>query len=198
MQIAKTFAIAALIGAGAAAFTSSAMAQDSPARDAAIHKCINEAQARFPNVGEETTMRAARTSIGRAWRPRASGRKSAGFDTPRARTRLVNWDAPSLPHFSREARSVVELCVTGARFNCEPARVGNRDDIAYRVRPFRGTPRRLQGGPDAETGHLCRPDAHIAGDGSGEWRSLVLAFTWSVWRRLCLPLGARLRAGRDH
>ena len=65
MQIAKTFAIAALIGAGAAAFTSSAMAQDSPARDAAIHKCINEAQARFPNVGEETTMR-ARTDVYRS------------------------------------------------------------------------------------------------------------------------------------
>ena len=36
-----------------------------PARDAAIHKCVNEAQARYPNVGEETTMR-ARTDVYRS------------------------------------------------------------------------------------------------------------------------------------
>lgn len=63
MQIAKTFFIATLLGLGA--LTSSALAQESPARDAAIHKCINEAQARFPNVGEETTMR-ARTDVYRS------------------------------------------------------------------------------------------------------------------------------------
>ena len=33
-----------------------------PARDAAIHKCVNEAQARYPNVRPETTMR-ARTDV---------------------------------------------------------------------------------------------------------------------------------------
>jgi hypothetical protein len=57
MRTANIFAIAALIGLGAAAFASSASAQ-SAARDAAIHKCVNGAQAQFPNVGEESTMRA--------------------------------------------------------------------------------------------------------------------------------------------
>ena len=56
----KTLVIATLLGLGA--LSSSALAQESPVRDAAIHKCINEAQARFPNVGEETTMR-ARTDV---------------------------------------------------------------------------------------------------------------------------------------
>ena len=64
MQIAKTLAMVALIGAGAAAFTSNATAQDA-ARDAAIHKCIIEAQARFPNVSDDNTMR-ARTDVYRS------------------------------------------------------------------------------------------------------------------------------------
>jgi hypothetical protein len=64
MNIVSKFAIAALAGLFVANFASQASAQ-SAARDAAIHKCVNEAQARFPNVGEETTMR-ARTDVYRS------------------------------------------------------------------------------------------------------------------------------------
>lgn len=56
MRTANIFAIAALIGVGAAALASSASAQ-SAARDAAIHKCVNEAAARFPNVSDPNNQR---------------------------------------------------------------------------------------------------------------------------------------------
>jgi hypothetical protein len=59
----KTFVIATLVGLGA--LTSAALAQESPVRDAAIHKCIIEAQARFPNVSDDNTMR-ARTDVYRS------------------------------------------------------------------------------------------------------------------------------------
>ncbi|MGB9370253.1 MAG: hypothetical protein WCE79_30015 [Xanthobacteraceae bacterium] len=65
MAIVSKLTFVALAGFFVANFALPASAQDSPARDAAIHKCINEAQARFPNVGEETTMR-ARTDVYRS------------------------------------------------------------------------------------------------------------------------------------
>ncbi len=65
MAIASKLAFAAMAGLFVVNFASPASAQDSPARDAAIHKCVNEAQARYPNVGEETTMR-ARTDVYRS------------------------------------------------------------------------------------------------------------------------------------
>ncbi|MEJ0076647.1 MAG: hypothetical protein WDO17_14580 [Alphaproteobacteria bacterium] len=65
MAIVSKLAFAALAGLFAANFVSQASAQDSPARDAAIHKCINEAQARFPNVSDDNTMR-ARTDVYRS------------------------------------------------------------------------------------------------------------------------------------
>jgi hypothetical protein len=64
MHLAKTFIVVALIGVGTTEFTSRLSAQDS-ARDTAIHKCIIEAQARFPNVSDENTMR-ARTDVYRS------------------------------------------------------------------------------------------------------------------------------------
>jgi len=64
MGIISKFAIAALAGLFIANFAPQTSAQ-SAARDAAIHKCVNEAQARFPNVGEESTMR-ARTDVYRS------------------------------------------------------------------------------------------------------------------------------------
>ena len=64
MGIISKFAIIALAGLFIANFAPQALAQ-SAARDAAIHKCVNEAQARFPNVGEESTMR-ARTDVYRS------------------------------------------------------------------------------------------------------------------------------------
>ena len=64
MRIISTFALAALAGLSIVSFATQASAQDA-VRSAAIHKCVNEAQARFPNVGEETTMR-ARTDVYRA------------------------------------------------------------------------------------------------------------------------------------
>ena len=70
MRIISKFALAALAGLFVANFAPQASAQ-SAARDAAIHKCVNEAQARFPNVGEESTSAPAPTSIGPAWRRRA-------------------------------------------------------------------------------------------------------------------------------
>ena len=64
MTIVSKLAFVALAGLFVVNFAPQASAQDA-ARDAAIHKCINEAQARFPNVGEETTMR-ARTDVYRS------------------------------------------------------------------------------------------------------------------------------------
>jgi len=61
MRTASIFAIAALIGFGAAAFGSSASAQNA-GRDAAIHKCIMEAQARFPDAANQDAQR-ARTDV---------------------------------------------------------------------------------------------------------------------------------------
>ena len=66
MAIVSKLAFAALTGLFIANFATSASAQAvEPARDAMIHKCVNEAQARHPNVGEETTMR-ARTDVYRS------------------------------------------------------------------------------------------------------------------------------------
>jgi hypothetical protein len=48
--------VALVIGLSAAAFASQALAQDA-ARDAAIHKCVNQAQKEWPNAGDDTTMR---------------------------------------------------------------------------------------------------------------------------------------------
>ena len=56
MRTARFFAIAALIGLGAASLVSSASAQNT-ARDAVIHKCVNEAAARFPNVSDPNNQR---------------------------------------------------------------------------------------------------------------------------------------------
>jgi hypothetical protein len=64
MRLISKFALAALAGLFVANFAPQASAQNA-ARDAAIHKCVNEAQARFPNVGEESTMR-ARTDVYRS------------------------------------------------------------------------------------------------------------------------------------
>jgi hypothetical protein len=61
MAIVSKLAFAALAGLFVASFASRAPAQDA-ARGAAIHKCLNEAQARYPNVSEESTMR-ARTEV---------------------------------------------------------------------------------------------------------------------------------------
>jgi hypothetical protein len=66
MAIGSKLALAALAGLFVANFASLALAQqESPARDAAIHKCIIEAQARFPNVSDDNTMR-ARTDVYRS------------------------------------------------------------------------------------------------------------------------------------
>jgi hypothetical protein len=59
MRIATIFALTVLTGFGIASLAS---AQVSAARDAAIHKCVNEAQARFPNASDRDTMR-ARTDV---------------------------------------------------------------------------------------------------------------------------------------
>jgi len=64
MRITSKLAIAALAGLFIANFAPQAWAQ-SAARDAAIHKCVNEAQARFPNVSDDNTMR-ARTDVYRS------------------------------------------------------------------------------------------------------------------------------------
>jgi hypothetical protein len=64
MGIISKFAIAALAGLFIANFATQASAQ-SAARDAAIHKCVNEAQARFPNVSDDNTQR-ARTDVYRS------------------------------------------------------------------------------------------------------------------------------------
>ena len=64
MKITHMLAIAALAALFITNFASQASAQDA-ARDAAIHKCVNEAQARYPNVGQEDTMR-ARTDVYRS------------------------------------------------------------------------------------------------------------------------------------
>jgi hypothetical protein len=64
MRLISKLALAALAGLFVANFAPQASAQNA-ARDAAIHKCVNEAQARFPNVGEESTMR-ARTDVYRS------------------------------------------------------------------------------------------------------------------------------------
>ena len=58
MAIVSKLAFAALTGLFVANFATSASAQAvEPARDAIIHKCVNEAQARHPNVGDPTNMR---------------------------------------------------------------------------------------------------------------------------------------------
>ena len=55
MPARSTILIALAIGL-TVAFASQASAQDA-ARDAAIHKCVNQAQKEWPNGGEDTTMR---------------------------------------------------------------------------------------------------------------------------------------------
>jgi hypothetical protein len=64
MAIASKLAFVALMGLFVANFAPQAFAQDA-ARDAAIHKCVNEAQARYPNAGQDDTMR-ARTDVYRS------------------------------------------------------------------------------------------------------------------------------------
>lgn len=49
MKILSTSVIAVLAGLVVANFGAQALAQDSATRDAAIHKCIVEAQTRFPD-----------------------------------------------------------------------------------------------------------------------------------------------------
>jgi hypothetical protein len=56
MPTRSTILIALAIGLSTVAFASQASAQDA-ARDAAIHKCVNQAQKEWPNGGEDTTMR---------------------------------------------------------------------------------------------------------------------------------------------
>ena len=65
MKITHMLAFVALAGLFVVNFASQASAQADAARDAAIHKCVNEAQARYPNVGQEDTMR-ARTDVYRS------------------------------------------------------------------------------------------------------------------------------------
>ena len=64
MSIISKCAIAALAGLFISNFAPQASAQNA-ARDAAIHKCVNEAQARFPNVSDDNTQR-ARTDVYRS------------------------------------------------------------------------------------------------------------------------------------
>jgi hypothetical protein len=64
MAIVGKLAFVALAALSVASFGSGASAQDA-ARDAAIHKCITEAQARYPDASEKTTMR-ARTDVYRS------------------------------------------------------------------------------------------------------------------------------------
>jgi hypothetical protein len=64
MSMVRNLAFVALAALSVASFGSRASAQDA-ARDAAIHKCMTEAQARYPNASEETTMR-ARTDVYRS------------------------------------------------------------------------------------------------------------------------------------
>ena len=61
MGILSKFVLAALAGLFVVDFAPQASAQDA-ARDAAIHKCVNEAQARYPNVADPSTIR-PRTDI---------------------------------------------------------------------------------------------------------------------------------------
>ena len=56
MGINSTFAIAALAGLSIASIASQASAQDA-ARDAAIHKCIMQAQAQWPDVSNPDNQR---------------------------------------------------------------------------------------------------------------------------------------------
>ena len=57
MGLVSKFAIAALAGFFLANSAPQSSAQDSAARDAAIHKCILEAQARFPDVTVASSQR---------------------------------------------------------------------------------------------------------------------------------------------
>jgi hypothetical protein len=56
MRMSSSLAILALAGLFVASFAPQASAQDST-RDAAIHKCILEAQARFPDVTVASSQR---------------------------------------------------------------------------------------------------------------------------------------------
>lgn len=71
MRLVGIFVIAALAGLLLAGSAPQVAAQDSPTRDAAIHKCILEAQARFPDVtvassqrGRTDTYKACMVAVG--------------------------------------------------------------------------------------------------------------------------------------
>jgi hypothetical protein len=57
MRMSSRLAIVALAGFLVANFAAHAPAQDSEKRDAAIHKCILEAQARFPDATVASSQR---------------------------------------------------------------------------------------------------------------------------------------------
>ena len=56
MRIVSNFAVAALAGLFVTNFTSQALAQDA-ARDAAIHKCIMQAQTQWPDISNPGNQR---------------------------------------------------------------------------------------------------------------------------------------------
>jgi hypothetical protein len=64
MRVVSKLVITTLAGVVVANFMSQALAQDA-VRDGAIHKCIVEAQARFPNVSDDSSQR-ARTDVYRS------------------------------------------------------------------------------------------------------------------------------------
>jgi hypothetical protein len=67
MRIGSKVVLTALVGlVGLSVFGSPVLAQDSAARDAAIHKCILAAQAQFPGTSESGDTMRNRTSAYKA------------------------------------------------------------------------------------------------------------------------------------
>jgi hypothetical protein len=64
MNYAKRVSLAFMVGLSVAAFTSSAMAQDSSARDAAISKCAKQAQTQYPD--DTTSNQTSRSDVYKA------------------------------------------------------------------------------------------------------------------------------------
>ena len=64
MKHGAKFSFALLVGLSVAAFTSSAMAQDSSARDAAISKCVKQAQTQYPD--DTTSNQTSRSDVYKA------------------------------------------------------------------------------------------------------------------------------------
>jgi hypothetical protein len=66
MRIASKVVLTALVALSVADFGSPVLAQDSAARDAAIHKCILQAQAEYPSTSGSGDTQRNRTSAYKA------------------------------------------------------------------------------------------------------------------------------------